>query len=62
MSTLRQPKPYYVPKTCAELRESLKRMGITRINGHPLGRIRKRQLYAVFFKVRDGTWEGPLEW
>lgn len=62
MGTVRRPKPYWVPRTCRELRSSLRRMGVTRIGGKPLSKVRKRQLYAVFFKVRDGTWEGPLEW
>ena len=62
MTMLRQSKPYHVPRTCAELRRSLGRMGVKRINGRPLARIRKRQLYAVFFKVRDATWDGPREW
>ena len=59
---VRYSKPYWVPGTCAELRASLRRMGVTRISGRPLGRVRKAQLYAVFFRMRDGRWGGPLEW
>lgn len=58
---IRYPKPYYVPRTCRELRESLRQMGVTRIGGMPLSRVRKKQLYAVFFGMRDKTWNGPLE-
>lgn len=44
--------PYYVPRTCKELRTQLRAMGVTRINKRPLGRIRKAQLLAVFHAYR----------
>lgn len=43
----RQPRPYVVPRTARDLREGLKRMGIERINGRPLDRVRVDQLRAV---------------
>jgi hypothetical protein len=58
----RQPRPYVVPRTARDLREGLKRMGIERINGLPLTRVRKDQLTAVYLKERDRRWNGPLEW
>lgn len=60
--SIRQRRPYYVPTTAAELRESLRRMGVERVNGRPLSRIHKRQLQAVWFRMRDKTWDGPLSW
>lgn len=54
---IRYRKPYWVPRTCGELRAGLRRMGVTRISGKPLGRVRKRQLLAVYLKVRDERWE-----
>ena len=44
---------YWVPRTCGELREALRKMGVKRIGGKPLGRVRKKQLYAVYFAMRD---------
>jgi len=46
-------RPYYVPRTCRELREQLRAMGATRINGQPLSQIRKAQLLAVFISMRE---------
>lgn len=43
---------YYVPRTCRELRAQLRAMGVVRINGRPLSRIRKAQLLAVFHTMR----------
>jgi len=60
--SVRQRRPYYVPTTADELRESLRRMGVERVNGRPLSRIHKRQLLAVWFQMRDKTWDGPLSW
>ena len=58
MSPVRRwPKPYYVPRTCRELREGLRKMGVTRIRGKPLSRVRKKQLYAVWFAKRDEGWQ-----
>ena len=48
--------PYYVPRTCRELREQLRTMGATRINGKPLAQIRKAQLLAVFHAMRQGSY------
>ena len=45
-------RPYWVPRTCAGLRDQLRRMGVTKINGKPLRRVRKAQLYAVFYAMR----------
>jgi len=58
----RQPRPYVVPRTGRELREGLKRMGVTRINGRPLARVRVDQLRAVYLRERDRRWDGPLGW
>ncbi len=58
----RQPRPYVVPRTARDLREGLKRMGIERINGRPLARVRVDQLRAVYLRERDRRWNGPLEW
>jgi hypothetical protein len=44
---------YWVPSTCRQLREELRKAGITRISGRPLSRVRKKQLYAVFFRLRE---------
>ena len=44
---------FWVPRTVAQLREELRKMGITRINGVPLGRVRKEQLLAVFLAMRE---------
>ena len=49
----RRDRGYWVPHTCVQLREVLREMGITRVNGRPLSRVRKRQLYAVFFRIRE---------
>jgi hypothetical protein len=46
---------YWVPKTCAGLRDQLRRMGVTHISGRPIARVRRAQLYAVFFKMRNKT-------
>lgn len=53
---IRYRKPYWVPRTCGELRAGLRRMGVTRISGRPLGRVRKGQLLAVYLRVRDERW------
>lgn len=58
--TLRMRRPYYVPRTCRELRAGLRRMGVERINDQPLDRVRKRQLLAVYIRVRDARWHGPM--
>lgn len=58
--TLRMRRPYYVPRTCRDLRAGLLRMGIKRINGQPLSRVRKQQLLAVYIRVRDERWHGPM--
>lgn len=60
--SIRQRRPYYVPRTADELREGLRRMGVERVNGKPLSRIHKRQLTAVYLSLRDKTWDGPLGW
>lgn len=39
---------YYTPRTCRELRQALRKAGITRISGRPLGQVRKAQLVAVW--------------
>ena len=52
---------YYVPRACAELRDQLRKMGVTRINGTPLSRIRKAQLYAVFYALREKLQESSDE-
>jgi len=46
-------RPYWVPSTCAQLRQALGEMGVTRINGRPLSRIRKAQLLAVYISMRE---------
>ena len=56
--------PYYVPRTCRELREQLRAMGVTRINRRPLSRIRKVQLLAVFHAMRSNSYsetESPVQ-
>ena len=37
----------------AQLREELRKLGVTRINGVPLGRVRREQLVAVFLAMRE---------
>lgn len=44
---------YWVPCYAWQLREELLKAGITRVSGRPLSRVRKRQLYAVFFRLRE---------
>lgn len=46
-------RPYRVPTNCRQLREALRDMGVTRISGHPLSRVRKGQLYAVYLSMRE---------
>jgi hypothetical protein len=46
-------RSYWVPQTCTQLREQLRRMGVQRISGRSLSRVRKQQLYAVFIRLRD---------
>ena len=46
-------RSYWVPHTCTQLREQLRRMGVQRISGRSLSRVRKQQLYAVFIRLRD---------
>ena len=46
-------RAYWVPQTCAQLREQLRQMGVQRISGRSLSRVRKQQLYAVFLRLRD---------
>lgn len=50
-------RPYWVPQTCAQLREQLQQMGVQRISGRPISRVRKQQLYAVFFRLRRKAYE-----
>ena len=46
-------RPYWVPSNCRQLREALRDMGVTRISGHPLSRVRRGQLYAVYLSMRE---------
>jgi len=46
-------RSYWVPSTCRQLRQALREMGVTRISGRPLGRVRKAQLMAVYLAMRD---------
>ena len=42
-----------MPRTCVELRERLRAMGVVRVSGLPLGKVRKKQLYAVYFSMLE---------
>jgi hypothetical protein len=46
-------RPFWVPSNCRQLREALRSMGVTKISGRPLSRVRKRQLYAVYYRLRE---------
>jgi hypothetical protein len=46
-------RPYWVPSNCRQLREALRDMGVVRISGRPLSRVRKAQLYAVYYRLRE---------
>lgn len=46
-------RPYWIPRTCAQLRQALREMGATKINGQPLSRVRKAQLLAVYISMRE---------
>ena len=48
---------YWVPQYAYQLRGVLREMGVDRINGVPLSRVRKAQLYAVYFQLRDTHYE-----
>jgi hypothetical protein len=50
---VRTRKWYWVPGTCRELRQALRKMGVKRISGKPLSMVKKRQLYAVYFEMRE---------
>ena len=43
---------FWVPRTVAQLRTALREMGVVRVNGVPLGRVRRDQLLAVFLAMR----------
>jgi len=50
-------RDYWVPSNCRQLREALRDMGVTKISGRPLSRVRKRQLYAVYYRLREDAEE-----
>ena len=49
---------YWVPGTAWELRRALREIGVTRISGRPLGRVRKAQLAAVWCAMMERGREG----
>lgn len=42
---------WWMPQTCVELRAALRAVGVVRISGRPLGRVRKAQLAAVWRRL-----------
>lgn len=52
---------YWIPNYAWQLREELRKARITRVSGQALARVRKRQLYAVFFRLREQQRKGERD-
>jgi len=44
-------RDFWVPQNCTQLRDALRKQGITHIAGRPVGRVKRAQLYAVWFQL-----------
>lgn len=54
-------RDYWIPNYAWQLREELRKAGITHVCGRALARVRKRQLYAVFFRLREQQRKGERD-